>query len=652
MSITRLLAVGGLLFLSGCLYQAGRPADETVCDLAGRPYDLLPTQIEAKPLTSTSASTPAKKADLPGGPATDVQTVAYMEGQANIGQQPPSKPKLEPKIPPEIPGSEAKPIKLPEFKDKEARQRAIKQLFPELPPLAKEPTPLPGPEGRPYTLADLHQMAAINSPELRQAANAVNAAQGNLIQAKAYPNPTVGWNVQPSNDGSTAGVQGPFIDQAIKFAGKIKLTSAAAEMDLRNAELALRRARSDLATRVRNAYYAVLVAQETVRINKALARFTDEMYRLQTGLLEVGPTASYEPLALRAQAYAARLAYEQAIQTYVSSWRQLVAAVGQRQLPLTEVAGHIDAFIPFFDYDTVRSYALRNHTDVLIARNGLEKAQYTLKSAQIAPYPDVDINVSFLKEYALAPKQFVHTATIGFPLPIWDQNKGNIMAAESALLSATEEPHRVEQSLTTTLAGAYMGYKTNLKALEYYRLYILPDQVRAYRGVLDRRQVDPAAAFADLLAAQQTLASGVTTYLGILGTLWTSVVSVADIMQTDDLFQVGEARPVPPLPDLDKLLAWPCCHDCPPAAAHSPGKCVGVPVVPASGPGLPKPVGEGKALKAPRPLDGADQETEFASYGQGSDPAATKSAQATEIRRWKSERRKPRAELSPQISDP
>src|ERR1700687_2251380 len=119
MSITRLLAVGGLLFLSGCLYQAARHGDEPVCALADRPYDLLPTQVEAKP--STSSATPAKNAEFPAGPATDVQSVAYMEGQANAGQQPPSKPKLEPKIPPEIPGSEAKPIKLPEFKDKEAR---------------------------------------------------------------------------------------------------------------------------------------------------------------------------------------------------------------------------------------------------------------------------------------------------------------------------------------------------------------------------------------------------------------------------------------------------------------------------------------------------------------------------------------------------
>src|SRR5262249_52888893 len=161
--------------------------------------------------------------------------------------------RLAANIPPEIPGSEAPRIMLP--KDPKEKQRAIERLYPELPPLPAEPTALPGPCGQPYTLAVLQQMAAENSPTLRQAASDVEAARGNFIQARSYPNPTVGYEVDPSNDGSAPGVQGAFIDQPISMGGKLKLAAEAAEMDLRNAELALRRARSDLSTQVRNAYY-------------------------------------------------------------------------------------------------------------------------------------------------------------------------------------------------------------------------------------------------------------------------------------------------------------------------------------------------------------------------------------------------------------
>ena len=81
------------------------------------------------------------------------------------------------------------------------------------------------------------------------------------------------------------------------------------------------------------------------------------------------------------------------------------------------------------------------------------------------------------------------------------------------------------------------------------------------------------------MTAQQTLAADVTTYLGILGSLWTSVVSVADLLQTDDLFQLAQPRRMPPLPDLDQLPPLPCCH---PSAAPTAGS--GTVASPATGP--------------------------------------------------------------------
>jgi outer membrane protein, heavy metal efflux system len=276
-----------------------------------------------------------------------------------------------------------------------------------------------------------------------------------------------------------------------------------------------------------------------------------------------GQVAAYEPAALRAQAYTSRLAYKQAISTYLYQWKQLTAVTGLRQLPLSEVSGRIDVAIPFYDYDAVLGHVLHQHTDVQTARNAIEKYRYNLKLAQVTPVPDVDVRAAVLKEYALPPQQFVHTVQIGVPIPVWDHNKGNIMAAEAALMRASEEPHRVETVLTNNLANAYTNYKNNLDALEYYRGFILPDQIRAFRGISDRRQGgDPNVAFADLVTSQQTLVTSVQSYLGILGQIWTSVVGVADLLQTDDLFQLAEPKMLPPLPDLESLPPRSCSHDC------------------------------------------------------------------------------------------
>ena len=104
----------------------------------------------------------------------DVQTVAYLDSGSSPNQPLAGERRLDLKIPPEIPGSEARRLELP--KEPLEKQREIERLFPELPPLVSEPIPVPGPNGRPYTLADLQQIAAANSPQLRQAAADVEAA--------------------------------------------------------------------------------------------------------------------------------------------------------------------------------------------------------------------------------------------------------------------------------------------------------------------------------------------------------------------------------------------------------------------------------------------------------------------------------------------
>jgi cobalt-zinc-cadmium efflux system outer membrane protein len=618
---SRLLALMGLLFLSGCLYHAKEETDQIVGALAAHPFDLQPSVVPEASTPAPSAATGAAWPSAPPGPAIDVQTSALME--AEQGARPEESTDIRPvaflqadqlqdkdatlkaiqerleklKIPSAVPGSETPPIKWP--KDPAEQAAMIRQLYPPLPPLPEEPKPLPGPNGHPYTLAELQQMAADHSWALHQAATDVVAARANLIQAGAYPNPKFSLQIAPSSNGSTPGVWGVGVDQVVKTGGKLGLQYAAAEIDLRNSELALRRARSDLATRVRNAYYGVLVAQETVRVTKALARFTDEVYLAQADALRSGLPAPYEPAALQSQAWTVRLALQQAIASYISSWHQLVAALSIRQLPLTEVAGRIDRAIPYYDFDTVRSHVLHNHTDVLTARNGIEKARYNLKLAQITPlYPDVEFTVAVQKDFVVPPQQVAPTATVSVPLPIWDTNKGNILAAEATLDRARDEPHRVEMSLTASLDTAYTNYKNNLLALEYYRRFILPAQVRTYRGIFDRRRIDLGFGFVDLVTAQQSLVTNVTTYLGVLGTLWTSVVSVADLLQTDDLFQVGHPHDIPALPNLEALPPWLCDHGFAPLTVGQPVGACGGSVV---GTGSPGPAGPAPSGDAPPP---------------------------------------------------
>jgi cobalt-zinc-cadmium efflux system outer membrane protein len=632
--LKKLILLSGFILLSGCSWPVRQMTDQTVNDFVEHPFDISPELTaevrnspkdahQAERTNSTSrARAQEKKVTVPDV-ATDAKTTAWMEspkvgslrklhlkddkllhavwtpGQSDaamgVAAQPQPRPELS--IPPELPGSEAPKVQIPI--DRAAGERAIDRLYPVLPPLPVEPKVASGPDGKPYTLADFQRMAAANSPTLRQAASDVQAATGNLIQAKTYPNPITSYLVDPSNNNSTAGVQGGAIDQPIITGGKMRLGVAAAQKALDNAILALKRARNDLSTNVRNAYFAVLVDVETLVVTRAQARLADDIYRLQVGLQKGTQAAPYEPTALRAQAFANRLAYKTAIASYIYDWKALVATIGMQQLPLSEIAGRVDRLIPYYDYDEVLAHVLQNHTDILTARNGVNIAQYNLKIAQVTPiFPNLDVRYSLEKDFVLGPFGTYQTLALGFPLPVWDQNKGNIIAAQAALVRAGEESHRVQVSLTNGLALAYENYRTNLYSMEYYRRYILPDLVRYYRGVFERRQIEPGASFGDLVFAQQNFSTNVTTYIGILGSLWSSVVSVADYLQTDDLFQLARPHELPEVPDLSRLPAcWECGHG---SVAATPSGVVEPSVaVPPEGVRAPSPAGEAPVPAAP-----------------------------------------------------
>jgi cobalt-zinc-cadmium efflux system outer membrane protein len=547
----RLMLPLSLLLLAGCSYPYCADPDRVACELAARPIDLRPAAAEPAP----APAQPAKELPAPSG--------------------------LQPiPVPREVPGADVPPVLVPPLeKGKEAaRDREIERLFPPLPAPGENPQPPPWPQGRPLELHDLQQIALASSPLIKQATADVDAARGTMIQAGAYPNPVMGLEWDAIGQGNapdervSPGQIGGFVDQTIKTKGKLRLARAAEEQNLRHAEFALRRAEFDLLAQVRGGYFAVLAAQENMRVALAFARFTEAIYRIQVGQLKAGQVASYEPLQFRSLAVQARVNLAQARHRYVGAWKQLAAATGVPGLPPAPLAGRIDMPIPVYRYEDVAARVLARHTDVLTARAALERARYNLRLAQVEPYPDIGVRVLVQKDYTGDPHNVMTSIQVGGPIPVWNRNEGNILQAEGQLRRAEEEEHRVRDDLARQLADAFERYQLNRELLAPYRGTLLPDQVRVFNGLFERYLTQrPGAAevtFIDISTAQQNLATSVTAYLQALGEQWRAVVDIAALLQTEDLYQVGQ-QPVPteclpPLPDFGQVLPLPCEHPCSP----------------------------------------------------------------------------------------
>ncbi|MBX3426343.1 MAG: hypothetical protein KF688_11740 [Pirellulales bacterium] len=74
--------------------------------------------------------------------------------------------------------------------------------------------------------------------------------------------------------------------------------------------------------------------------------------------------------------------------------------------------------------------------------------------------------------------------------------------------------------------------------------------MRTYRGIYGRHRGSEGVAFGEVIVAQQLLSTLLAQYLDLLGQQWQAVVDVAELLQVDDVYLLGEAVPVTPLPDL------------------------------------------------------------------------------------------------------
>lgn len=466
-------------------------------------------------------------------------------------------------LPPELPGANAAPIILPpDDPDRpELRSDAVDALFPALAPMRPNLEVKFPAEQKRLSLDELQEMALGNNPLIAQAASDVDAAIGNVIDVGAYPNPTVGYEADTVGSAGTRNYQGMFFTQTIKTAGKLELAQASANVDLMNAQLALRNARIDLITRVRSQYFAVLVAKQAVIASSALVRFTNEVYRVQVEQVKGAQAAAYEPMQLRVLAVQARAALVQAQNRYASAWKQLAAATGIPDLPLSELEGLPDMKVPVIDYNAAVSHMLANHTDILTARNGENRARIDLRREQISPIPDVMVYSAIQRDFTTpGTPRTTYNLQVGVPLPIFDRNKGGILTGQAKLVRAVEEVGRTRNDLITQIADAYERYESNRILAQYYKNGILPDQSRVYRGTYERHQQEPEnVGFADVVLAQQNLLNSITTYIATLTAQWQAVTDLANLLQVEGLYDVELPGAMPPEPPL-----------VPPAAADAP----------------------------------------------------------------------------------
>ncbi len=469
-------------------------------------------------------------------------------------------------LPSVLPGADTPPLTLPRSltgsdseakdkatKDKETKERdqAFQQLYPPLSSTAISPDAAPESVNGQLGLDQLQELARANNPALRADAAAVESARGQMIQAGLPPNPNVGYEADTVRTAFTNGYQGAYLQQTFITAQKLGLAAQAAAVDYANAQLNLQRTWYTVISEVRRQYFNTLAARKRLELAQALQTLSERAYTTQIELVKAGEAAAYEPLQLRVLTTQAKAAVIQAEQDSIAAWRALSAAIGMPQLPSVALEGRIDCPVPEIDYDQAISRLTSLHTDIQSARNLVGRNRTLVTLADRKPIPDLNVGVVVQHDDTFNPGTTTYNLLLGGAVPVFDRNQGNRISARADLVKASQSVNNTSNTLIAQLAPAYATYQTNRQLATSFRTDALRDQVRAYRGIYMRYRNDPSGvSFNDIIVAQQTLAATLTQYLGILQSQWQGVVNVGELLQVNDIFELGPAVPVAELPQI------------------------------------------------------------------------------------------------------
>ncbi len=361
------------------------------------------------------------------------------------------------------------------------------------------------------SLAEAQRTAFERNWDLLAAQSDVDLAIAQRIVAKEFPNPTLALSTTKiDTDRSSATYLGnsfwdrsydsiAAVNQLFEIGGKRSSRKQSAAAGEQGAEARLLDARRVLNQAIAKAYIAVLLADMNVHILRRSAESLRNEARIAETRFKAGDISladrsqieiaarrlELDADAARANAVTARIAVERLMGSSKPEglWEPVDALdnLASTDVPLN---GGLDVPRP----------------DWAAADAALRKAEADTKLQKAMRIPDPTVFVQYEHEPPTQP----NTVGVGvsFPLPLWNHNKGNIMAAAAARKSAEAQVAKTRANIAAEIVSARVSYESAESRLRQYQGEILASSSDILKTVSFAYQKG-GASLLDLLSAQR-----------------------------------------------------------------------------------------------------------------------------------------------------
>lgn len=402
--------------------------------------------------------------------------------------------------------------------------RAFDQAVPEV---------IVGPEvvgylGPPRHLEEFETLALERHPAITRAWAEVRAAEGQAVQARLYPNPTLGFGVpQFAGDESQYNLT---VTQEIVTGRKRQLSSATEWQNVERARFAVQQTEFQVLTTVRQQFYAVLAAQKRVEVLNQLVTVSQRSRDLGEAQVRVGDATRTDLLLLEIELNKAEVALMTATTALETRRAQLAAATGDRLLVVNEISGELEADLPAITIMDAQQEALLANARVAAAEAEIRRSQLALRRAVVEPVPTLEVMGGY--QYQAQPIHDQATMQVNVSVPLWNRNQGNIRSARANVQRAQAERQEVTINLSNEVADALRRFQSAEQWVHRYRSAILPrsrESLELAQGLYEQGEID----FLRLLQTQRAMIEANLDYIDAQENRWTAAAELAGLLQLE-----------------------------------------------------------------------------------------------------------------------
>ncbi len=325
---------------------------------------------------------------------------------------------------------------------------------------------------------------------LTQAAQArVETALGLTRQAGTYANPRFSFeNNDPSRE-FTYGLTQPL---EWPFKRTYRLGIATANEHIAASEQG--GTRQDLIAVAREAFFHVLLAQESQQIAETFAATTARLLESVERRFQEGDVPEFEVTKAKVESLRATIELEQARGRLTTAYAQLNLLLGQREDVPVALSGSLLEVPPVPAFAELLARVEEQNTQLTAQKHKVAREQLNLKLARSVLVPDLEVSIAKRDNVGVSGP----IVGLSFSVPLWDRNEGAISAAHAQLEEAVATLRATRLQLHQSLLSAYRDWETTTK------------QVAAFAQGLVAQATDAAT------LAQRSYEEGAEDLLGVL----------------------------------------------------------------------------------------------------------------------------------------